>query len=134
MRRPDDFAKERELRDVVARLSLREQHLARQLERARLQARRITFKPDVEDELPSSEEATVKETVVIEDGQMSSTATNDGSALGQAHPEAPDRGLDPIASFGILKAPSQQLTSVLDGRREIGDTVKSYPCYYLISY
>ena len=119
---------------MVARLSLREQHLTRQLERARLQARRINVKPDVEDELPSSGEAAVRETVVIEDGQMNSAATNDASALSQAHVEAPDRGLDPIASFDFVQAPSQQLTSVLDGRREFADTVKSHPCYYLISY
>jgi hypothetical protein len=119
---------------VIARLGLREQHLIRQLERARLQARRINVKPDEEDELPSSEEAAVRGTVVIEDGQMNSTATNDASALSQAHLEAPGRGLDPIASFGFVQAPSQQLTSVLDRPKEFADTVKSHPCYYLISY
>jgi hypothetical protein len=119
---------------VVARLSLKEQHLTRQLALARLQAGRITIKPEVEDELPTSEEAAVRETVVMKAGQVNSTATNNVLAPSQAHLEAPNRGLDPITSFGIVQAPSQHLTSVLDGGREFGDTVKSHPCYYLISY
>ncbi len=119
---------------MVARLSLREQHLTRQLERARLQARHITFKPDVEDALPTSKEAAVRETVLINDSQVNSTATNNALAPSQAHLETVNRGLDPTTSFGIVQAPSQLLTSVLDGRREFGDTVKSHSCYYLISY